>query len=112
MFLFKPDGTVERVEYKAGAIREAVGGDFDVVRIPRGSGYVAFVNDTGLLDQLPRNIQLEIVCCYAPLAGNGVVVSFEESGEHGLLPYVDKDLHEHWTAVLEGMVKQSAAPRN
>lgn len=111
MYLVTHDGHVKVVEHTGlECLQEAVGGYIAAVgTLPLNSGYSCYVNDEGLLEQLPENLVLEGLMKYAPLVGNGVIVSFQEAGETDLLPDVKPERFDHVTKRLEAMVAKSEA---
>ncbi len=96
-----PDGTMTDFVYKG--VEDAnrlVGGLIDCVALGSEVGYLAIVNDEGLLLNMALNTKAEMLTGYGPLAGPCVVVSFEEAGEDELLGEVNKNAKAAFEAKL------------
>lgn len=104
MYVIHPDATVTREEYTDyNSITDAVGGYFDLVRFDDSTGFTCYVNDEGLLTQMPENKLAELITGYPMLAGRMAMVEITEDNEPELLRYVDALVRDVTRVRLDAM---------
>ena len=105
--LIRADGTSEEFKWEGiKSFDDHIGDIAAAAPVSLHVGYSVYVDDSGLLKDLPRNAAAEELSQYQPLVGPALVVSYEEAGEDELLSLVHSEAKKLFEARLGDIVSR------